>query len=974
MDFEKPKKVVDVTKALKLSALALAKLQFQDPVTNAQDFYAIWEVARGEIQSGPQHIAWAFLANCVATATATVLRQPRLRCELTDEEIAELAARSVEKLPDSGTITSDDLTNLALSASVADCIANAPTIINEATTEHGLNDQDLIRLYSDALWRSVTAVFQRQTTVFGDFVTALAAPTTQPEIRDFAWKRHGAWIRSMFREEPIFSPKNDIDIPLSHVYQRLRCIWNEEHVTESADEHNTETYRTATVARLHESVSDWLHSSPNDDAIRLIAGGPGSGKSSFAKAFSSELVQSDTHRVLFLRLQHIRMSGTLRESIGRYLKNIHGRQPPQHCEGFPANPLDWHGEDHKPLLIVCDGLDELTANIDRESDLTRQFVSNLKNIIRDLNVAGQAARAIVLGRDLSIDAALKEADIPLECLLHVAPIRPIEMNDLRLKDNQRVEISDENSSLVSDPDDLMQIDSRVEYWKRWRGLQAIDSPDVPQAITDPRMSDLNVEPLLLHLLIISDYCERAWEEAKENRNLVYKNILSIVFERNKRKQLDAYKSLEEKHFFELMEVFGLAAFRNNGRTGDHEEFARLRKLYASRKNEKKIYESLDGASLKNVALMVHSRPDIEGAGFEFVHKSFGEYLAARALIGIGLRFNRQWHSDEFEGTEQTLALNWVDMIGTGKMSKAVLRFLRDESRLQKAETANQVVHSLSTIFDWTLVHGFPANTATGLKEATYREVEHRQRSAETCFLCTLTSLWAGLPRGKDLLPVQVFKKMPHAALDMIGRLFHKTELVPSFNAQLLGFDLSHSNLFFTSISNADFTNVRLDGALLMSSRLEGARLFGASLRAALLDGATLVGARLVAARLDGAVLDGARLDEARLDGATLDRARLRATNLNGARLDGATFESTDLRGCHMDGTSLRSVDFTEAINLTQSQVDASFGVKQGFGKTLLPDDLTYPDHWHIAEEAETDSLELIAAYDFTRNLWRTKRA
>lgn len=186
LNFQKPQKVVDVTEALKLSALALAKLQFQDPVTNAQNFQAIWKVALGEIQNSPENIAWGFLANCVATPTATVLRQPRLRCELNDEEIANLAAQSVETLPNSGTITFDDLTNLALSASVADCIKYAPAMINNATTEHGLDDDDLRRLYSDALWRSVTAVFQRQANVFGDFVNALSGPTTEPEIRDLA--------------------------------------------------------------------------------------------------------------------------------------------------------------------------------------------------------------------------------------------------------------------------------------------------------------------------------------------------------------------------------------------------------------------------------------------------------------------------------------------------------------------------------------------------------------------------------------------------------------------------------------------------------------------------------------------------------------------------------------------------------------------------------------------------------------------
>jgi len=328
-------------------------------------------------------------------------------------------------------------------------------------------------------------------------------------------------------------------------------------------------------------------------------------------------------------------------------------------------------------------------------------------------------------------------------------------------------------------------------------------------------------------------------------------------------------------------------------------------LYASRKTEKTIYESLDGASLKNVALMVHSRTDIEGAGFEFVHKSFGEYLAARALIGIGQRINRQWQADEFDGSEQTLALNWVDMIGAAEMSNAVLRFLKDEARLHEPNTVEPVISTMSMIFDWTLVNGFPANTATGLKEATYREIEHRQKCAETCFLCTLTSFWAGLPEGKELLPVNGFKEMDAAASNMLDRLFRQTEIGSGIDAQLLGFDLSLSDFYNVTSLSADFSGATLTGAM-----------------------------------------------------------------LNGARLDGAKLQSTDLSDCSMGATSLRSVDCTEIINLTQGQVKQSFGVKQGFGKTLLPDDLVSPDHWHVADETNEDTIEIVRAYNAAYRLWK----
>ena len=1013
LKFKKPKVARDISEAISLSAIALAKLKYQDSVGAARHLPQIWSMVKGELEDKPENRAWTFIASCVSTGLIMLLREPRMRCELNDQELRNHAKALVDELPGTGDIRASDLINMALAQHTENCIRKAPKLIAQAAPYANLRKDRLKQMYREALARSVTVVFQRQSDLFSGMIEAITGPTSTPEMREIAWQRHAAWCRGLFCESPIFSPDSDIDIPLSHIYQKLRCYWNEEHEKEREGEREAQKYRTATVGDLHETIDIWLSSFNKMDAIRLIAGGPGSGKSSFAKAFAAELIGRQTHRVLFVQLQGFQTTGTtLREIIGRHLSDNYALKPPNKCEGFKDNPLDWLGEDTHPLLMIFDGLDELTTNKDRESHLTKRFVSNLKHLLNELNGMTPTA-AIVLGRDLAMNAALEDGDLRLDCLIHVAPIRKMTRGDLQLDQNPSDDEVDEGFNPVIDPGELIEEDTRKAYWDKWIQVQGMDQSNPPPVVHDERMSELNVEPLLLHLLIISDFCGDKWSEAADNRNLVYRNIFSKVFKRNKNKELDAYKRFEEKNFFELMEVFGLAAFRSNGRTGDKKEFKCLRKRYANPKAEKDIYSMLDGADLKNVALMVHSRHGIEGAGFEFAHKSFSEYFAARALLGAADRLQRFWHNDDNDEDEMQLAKRWVDFVGTGELSNPALRFLRDECRLWDTLQIEKTIKALTAIFDRTLAHGFPVQKSEDLSNPTYRVLEHRQKCAEKAMLTAITSLWMAQRNDIEndetpLIVLDQFVTSHGAASRMIDRLFSPTESMSEIRPTLVGINfkgsdlsgryipladlrranLSEAILIGADLFLADLSETNLAEALLDEASLSGARFIGANLsRAALLKSdlrganltnanlseadlvvaclmmANLSGANLSGANLSEAILTGANLSEANLSGTDLSRANLSEANLSGANLNRANLEFTDLTECATGAMSVRLVDFTKDVKLTQEQVNTFFGVKSGLGLTILPKHLSYPDHWYNAETvAEADHITAVEKY------------
>ena len=980
---------------------------------------SLWSNLKGNLETNPENMAWTFLSSCVSTALMTLLREPRMRCELTDQELTDHAKGLVDALPDVGDIRRTDLTNLALAQCTKKCIQQASEAIAKAAPESDFEKGQLMQMYREALARSVTVVFQRQSDLFSGMVESITGPTAEPEMREFAWQRHGAWCRSLFCESPIFSPDNDINIPLSHVYQKLRCYWNDEYKTECDRDGEPLQYRTATVGDLHETIYTWLIKLKKGDVIRLIAGGPGSGKSSFAKAFATELLDKDTHRVLFVQLQGFQTAGTtLREVIGRHLKNNHHLKTPHKCEGFSENPLGWHDQDSRPFLMIFDGLDELTANKDRENELTNKFVNNLKYLLNELN-SGEpekpSAAAIVLGRDVAMNAALEDGGLSLVNLIHVAPIRKMTRDDLQLNKNPPDDEIGEGFDPVIDPRSLIEEDTRKSYWDQWCRVQGTPQCEPPQAIHDERMTDLNVEPLLLHLLIISDFCGDRWEEAANNRNLVYHTIFGKVFKRNKDNELDAYKKLDETHFFELMEVFGLAAFRGNGRTGDHEEFDQLRERYVSSKADKRMYSELDGADLKNVALLVHSRQENEGAGFEFVHKSFGEYLAARALLGVANRLQRSWHHDDNNEDELQLALRWVEFVGPGELSNPVLRFMRDECRHWEPHQIERTINTLTAIFNKTLEYGFPVQKSDELSSPSYRILEHSQTCSEIAMLATMTSLWQAQNDSNEsgktpLITLRHLESSYGAATKMIHRLFSLSDrgvgieptlcglslkdanlegiCVPFANldgadlsgANLRRADLSEAllhkvNLSWSHLPNADLSWAKLLDANLMNAFLPNADLFfsdliRANLTGASLGGADLTGANLAEAKLSGADLSRANLSEAKLSGADLSGAILFETNLTGADMSGANLDSTYLINCRSKGVSVRSVNLTKNVKLTQEQIDTFFGVKSGLGKTILPDHLVYPDHWHIAGSvAETDHPNAIHEYESAWIIW-----
>ena len=524
--------------------------------------------------------------------------------------------------------------NPSTAPALATIIERLPDFVREGAAID-LTDEDIRRDYA----RRLRAVSARVHAIDPEFYAPLAAALDSPLAagfkRDLEWARHANWVKTLFDDDPIFSPDESEKRSLSSVYHRSRCFW---HVERDGEETETRPrfgeaeharHRTAHIADLHGTLHAWLHADTARDRLRLVAGGPGSGKSSASRAFASEIIEAGRHRLIYIRLQHMSLGGLLYDRIGAHLRQRHNDRSPSGNEGFSENPLDWMSNDETPMMLIFDGLDEPSHTDDTARDLCRKFIGEVRHLLASLEAKRADARALILGRNAAVRAGLDETRLPMTALLNVAPLTPLEADTLTQPD------------AIVDPQALAERDERPDFWRRMTG--AAEGEPVSEAVTAEQLGELNAEPLLLHLLIVSGYSGEKWRDAADNHNLIYESIFEKIHARDQTKS--NAPNLDRSDFFTLLECLGLAAWRGNGRTGSAEEFARIRDLHCSTK-QKTRFKADTATELGGVAVQFYTRHDVDGQGFEFIHKSFGEYLAARALLAAALRCARLLSGDE----------------------------------------------------------------------------------------------------------------------------------------------------------------------------------------------------------------------------------------------------------------------------------------------------------------------------------------
>ncbi|MFD2175716.1 pentapeptide repeat-containing protein [Rhodobacter lacus] len=999
--FIPPERHRDYIGALTSVLSAAAGAYTLNPFSTSAQASNIWKAFKGVETATPENLAWVWLNATITHAAneflAFIARENQLMPQARDGAVgAFLKAAIPEEITakfNDGALRSPvthEAFQPAREAVISFVLAlTRITRFNEKTNQK----ERYAREFDRCLNRASAYVFSAHYDRLKPLEAAVIGPASEAMRREAAWARHYDWIHRKVDTEPVFSPDGTETPPLKPLYLRPRAYWHE--LLREDDEAEDKPRYRAHLGNLHQTLEDWLgtDSAKGMDALRLIAGGPGSGKSSFAKVFASETILRESHRVIFIELQYMpKIGGTLEEEIGKHLQTL-----PHGGAGFPGDAFEWAKSERSPLLLIFDGLDELSFQESERAGLTRNFVSNVQEMLRRQNSQGTWVRVIILGRYAAFSADMYKAPNQTHFLMNMAPIRALEEGDLELplqnsSDGRRRDCEIRPLSFYAYD---LTCDQRLLYWQNWCRARRVEA-EPPEAITYDDLLDLNAEPLLLHLLIVSDFCGERWREAAENRNLVYEDILRKVYRRDK-DQAKPKAAWGEAQFFALLEALGLAAWHGNGRAGKEAAFNDLRDLHA-----RPVFNSAEATSahgtmpslpsLESLLLLTNARRAyVSEPGFEFIHKSFGEYLAARGLVSAATRLHKRHAPEGTKDYANSLALNWAELVRDAALTPEVIRFLYDEtwrrgsSSKSNAEDLRFVKRTLEYILNWVQQHGFPLHKMEAIDD--FRELETCQRCAEASMLAVASAIACASSSPEEHVTIEWNADGAFRFLERLHATYHGRN-----NRILSKIDLSGANLSGADLGSTEFSGANLSGADLRRANLIGANLFRADLSEAKLSGANLFRADLSEAKLSGANLFRVDFSEAKLSGADLSGADLSGANLSGADLrradlSGADLSGADLRRADLSGADLKSADLANCIfaamfvrsadfsftNLSTAQVKSIFGVKQGFGRTILPEGLKPPKLWHVAQKAEEDTAELQQAFYDAAEAWRAKQ-
>ncbi|MEP3786064.1 hypothetical protein [Ascidiaceihabitans sp.] len=854
IEFEKPTKQRDHIKLLELAVQMITKAVGSDMIGTAFAAEKLFKAAIGKDTDTQANRNWVWVTQTLAEATRAVLQHPRLHCVLTEIELTPSITTLIQTVPDRGTIEPVHLNNPSAHPAFAEARNKIAGIARTVSPEHPFDDKVIEQKFFSVLMTAGATVVARHPDFFNGLNLALSSPTQEPQKRELAHARHARFISKGFVSDPIFTTDLDETVSLSEVYLHLRCFWHRRQIDEDG-----KISITSHVDDLHKTAKDWLLH--GEDGLRVIGGGPGSGKSSFARAFAHQILQDNSHRVIFVELQHLTFNADLFQALGTYVQ-YRNTGVGDGSAGFYENPLSWAADDQTPVLLVFDGLDELSAQDTEARTLAKNFVDSVSSLLSMQRSSGRDIKAMILGRSSACQAALSSSDQGK--LLHVAPIKTLADADFKLdvtdhSPDHGPEGRKDITWHVDDPQNLSELDQRPDYWRRWQKAKGLPAEDVPDSVTHEDMAELNVEPLLLHLLLISDFATTRWREAANNRNYVYEDILTKIYDRNATKPPMNKTDLSCDDFFRLMECLSLSAWRGGGRTGDEKSFGKLRKAYRVGKNWRRVID-LPIAHLENIALHIHTRLDSERVGFSFIHKSFGEYLAGRAVFRTAL-----YLVDRLSGDDEPAdaASKWAELFSFAPLTRPILRFLTDEARrFEHPDEMRGTVDALTEVFNHTLRNGFPIDVMS-TPDVRYRDLEDRQRNAESTLVSTLSVLAQAIPLPKGQTRVTNAQRVvpdwgrPHFAASLFERIQPNGHLANPL-----------------SCARFDFSNTDMLGMIFHDIKFDGCTFESASLNRAFMFECSLIGSNFRNSKNTGSLLFDCDYSEAVFEGGELSGTNL----------------------------------------------------------------------------------------------------
>lgn len=311
--------------------------------------------------------------------------------------------------------------------------------------------------------------WRRNAKSYRSILEALETPFAKASDREWAWKEYGAMLRHRV-EESVF----DEPFSLRQMYVPLNATYAKEPAKHMLSDEMTRTGRTrgSVVVSLETELHQWLKGASLQGLIRVISGGPGSGKSSFARMFAAKVSEEGKHKVLFVPLHLIDPSRDLIDEVGRFVRD----------EGVLAqNPLD--PESPEPdLLIIFDGLDELASQGKAAAETARAFVREVERTVERRNAQRIMLRVLISGRELVVQENESEFRRPRQILTLRPYFQPLGSRHDRYLD--------EESEERLDPNKLLKHDYRQDWWTKYGELTGAGYKGLPAELNREDLTEI----------------------------------------------------------------------------------------------------------------------------------------------------------------------------------------------------------------------------------------------------------------------------------------------------------------------------------------------------------------------------------------------------------------------------------------------------------------------------------------------------
>ena len=358
----------------------------------------------------------------------------------------------------------------------------------------------------------------------------------------------------------------------------------------------------------------YLYSPDSIDYPLVILGQPGSGKSLLTKVLSAQLM-SKSYTVIRIPLREVNAEDGIDVLVEDQIKKVTNRSlSTQGYGGFATQFKE------KPLIIILDGYDEL---LQAKGDVFSGYLEKVRTFQQDQKAMERSVRIIITSRITLID----KARIPINSTI----LRLLEFNS-----QQRQKWIDIWNNINAD------------YFVS----ESINPFSLPLKEKGKKNSiiELAEQPLLLLMLALYDSEANELEKTSNiKRTELYDNLLRRFVRRERRRYVAGFedKTPEEQEVIidKEMNRLGVVAIgmynrqevviRSRQLEEDLDTFKARREDGSPKAHTLKESESVLGGFFfihKSTAQDIDAHSDNSESAYEFLHNTFGEFLAADFIL------------------------------------------------------------------------------------------------------------------------------------------------------------------------------------------------------------------------------------------------------------------------------------------------------------------------------------------------------